>query len=229
MPRAIQAVVFDLDDTLYAERQFAFSGFAVVAQEYQDVLGDPLDAIAELKRLFDSPNRHRVFDALLLEKGRDPDPNLVRKMVTTYRKHSPKIDLHADAARALDRLQPMVRLGLISDGPASTQQAKFKALGLESRFRAVLFTAAWSSGYGKPHPFAFERMAQELGVDPKNCAYVADNAAKDFIAPNVLGWTTIQIRREDGIYRDTPSAPGGRAQHVIDSLDELDRVLFGNS
>ena len=38
---SIRAVVFDLDDTLYPEREYAFSGFAAVATAFQDRLGDP--------------------------------------------------------------------------------------------------------------------------------------------------------------------------------------------
>ncbi|HUU82014.1 MAG TPA: HAD hydrolase-like protein, partial [Phycisphaerae bacterium] len=81
--------------------------------------------------------------------------------------------------------------------------------------------------FGKPHTRAFETMAERLRINPARCAYVADNPAKDFIAPNVLGWRTVQIRRADGIYRDNSPAEGGRPGAVIETLDLLDGVLSG--
>ena len=41
----------------------------------------------------------------------------------------------------------------------------------------------------------FEEMAGRLGLQHSQLAYVADNPAKDFVAPNTLGWLTIRIRR----------------------------------
>ena len=53
---APKAVIFDLDDTLYPEREYAFSGFATVAQAFETELGDPGTTVAEMRRLF----RHRT-------------------------------------------------------------------------------------------------------------------------------------------------------------------------
>jgi putative hydrolase of the HAD superfamily len=79
--------------------------------------------------------------------------------------------------------------------------------------------------YGKPHPMAFELTAHRFGVEHVECVYVADNPAKDFVAPNALGWLSVQVRRSDGIYLDAITADGGGPDHLIDSLDELDKLL----
>ncbi len=77
----------------------------------------------------------------------------------------------------------------------------------------------------KPHPRAFELIAEQLSVRPEACVYVADNAAKDFIAPNALGWTTVLIKREDGIYREAVPPTGGAASIKIETLARLSDCL----
>lgn len=228
----VQAVVFDLDDTLYAERDFAFSGFAAVAHAFADALGDEQEAVATMRRLFDSPHRRRVFDRLLEEHGastpqgaQDRRRALVEAMIRCYRDHVPGISLLPDAAAALDRLHGKFRLGLITDGFVTTQRHKIHALGLQAWMDEMIVTDEIGIECRKPSPVAFERMARRLGVDPACCVYVADNVAKDFVAPNALGWTTVRVRRGDGIYDTAETAAGGEPQHVIDSLDALDEVM----
>ena len=39
----VKVVAFDLDDTLYPEREYAFSGFAAVAEAFEQRLGEPAE------------------------------------------------------------------------------------------------------------------------------------------------------------------------------------------
>ena len=237
---ASTAVIFDLDDTLYSEREYAFSGFEAVAATFEYVFGDPGELAADMRRLFDTEHRPRVFNALLTERNLPEDPALIRLMVELYRAHTPAIQLFPDADSALTRLRDRCKLGLITDGPTEQQWAKIDALDLRPRLDEILLTGELTgreggdqvgqpetraAGFGKPHPLAFEQMSHRLGVEPSLCAYVADNPAKDFIAPNALGWTTIRVLRADGIYRDRAAPEGGSAHHTIENLDAVDGLL----
>ena len=221
----IRAVVFDLDDTLYPERAYAFSGFAAVAAAFEDRLGDRSESVAAMQRLLDTEHRPRVFNALLAQRGLREELHLVNRMIQVFREHRPSISLHADADAALTRLTGRHKLGMITDGPAASQWAKIDALGVRDRFDEIIVTADLGPEYAKPNRAAFELIAQRLGVEAACCAYVADNPAKDFIAPNALGWRAVGVRRPDGIYRDTPVADGGSPSRVIDSLDALPALL----
>ncbi len=220
MPTTARAVIFDLDDTLYLERDFARSGYESVATAFAQQLGSAQLAVAAMLKNLDSPNRHRVFDATLADLGVPVDAALLRAMIDHYRNHLPRIRLCDDAERALQRLSTSARLGLITDGPRVTQANKIVALGLRPRIHELILTDELGPGLGKPHPRAFVSIAAALGVAPANCIYVADNPSKDFVAPNTLGWTTIQIRRPGGLYADRQPPVGGAPQRVITSLDE---------
>jgi putative hydrolase of the HAD superfamily len=245
----IRAVIFDLDDTLYPEREFAFSGFAAVARTFAEELGNPRGLANRMRQLFDTEHRRRVFNRLLDElQQADQAAALVPRMIETYRTHRPDIELFPDASKALYELAGRYKLGLITDGPARMQRAKLHALRLveasasrdthrleggatadiaehEFPFDAIVVTDELGPNMGKPGTGAFELMAARLGVASGECVYVADNPAKDFVAPNRLGWRSVRIVRPGGVYADAPTAEGGTPQETISSLDELVPLL----
>lgn len=227
------ALVFDLDDTLIAERDYAFSGFRAVAESYSRILGDPAKSSRFMQEQFDGGNKRRVFNALVAEflqkaerqEEQAASEDMIKSMINTYRAHKPSITLLPDAADALLRYRNTHRLGLISDGPHIMQSRKTAALELSKLIECIILTAELGEGLGKPHPRAYEVVADTLGVPHQRCIYVADNPSKDFVAPRALGWKAIRIIRPDGIYRDAETAPNGAPHHVITSLDELDDLL----
>ena len=71
---AWQAIVFDLDDTLYPERAYVLSGFRAVAAWAAGELGLPVtQGFAELRRLFDDGVRGDTFNRWLESHGFQPD------------------------------------------------------------------------------------------------------------------------------------------------------------
>jgi putative hydrolase of the HAD superfamily len=101
------------------------------------------------------------------------------------------------------------------------------ALALESRFHEIIYTDALGEdrAYFKPHPMAFERVATAIGEPGDRFVYVGDNPVKDFVAPNAMGWTTVQIVRGGGIHDATRVVEGGAPQHKISALTELPDIL----
>lgn len=219
----VEAVVFDLDDTLYPERSYTFSGYRAVAAAFAEQLGPVEQTVARMQALFDTPDRGRVFDVILSESGlRDGDVS-VAAMIETFRAHEPLIELFPDAARAIDHLAGRCRIGIISDGFLIAQSNKVSALNLRQMVNEVILTDELGPDrqFWKPHTQAFEEMARRLDVPHEKCIYIADNAAKDFIAPNKLGWRTAHVLRPNAVYADRQPPEGGAAGHVTDSLDRL--------
>lgn len=221
MGNATRAIIFDLDDTLIIERDFARSGYRVVAATFEKQLGPPDRAIAAMERALEGGRRAQVFDDTLSQLGIAADPALLAAMIDCYRTHVPNIRLCDDADRAISRLRLSAALGLISDGRLVTQQNKVIALGLADRLDAIVLTDEWGEAFWKPHPRAYETIAAQLGMPHAACLYVADNPRKDFVAPNALGWQTVQLRRPTSLYIHEPAPVGGAPQRIIASLDEL--------
>ena len=219
-------IVFDIDDTLYLERDYARSGFRAVGAWAAE------RGLAGLDRrcwnLFERGVRGRVFDEALEGTrhalGQDP----VGRMVALYRAHRPAIALLPDVEPFLERFAEH-GFAAISDGPLASQSAKVEALGLRERLDLVLLTDAWGPAFWKPHPRAFAEAEHALGVPPERMVYIADNPAKDFLTPNARGWLTIGLERPGRLHAGVPPSPAHAPALLAPDLhragDQLARVI----
>ena len=233
MPRL--RLVFDLDDTLYPERQFAISGFSAAGDWARQTLGDRLVGLEdEMVALLDQGKLGGLFGEVLTRRlGADIGERHRTAFIAAYRDHIPQINLFADAQRLLQHLGAFTQedrqpIGLISDGSTEVQAGKVKALGLEGAFAHMIFTHALGGpAYSKPHPASFEAMERALGDDRTTFVYIGDNPAKDFVVPNARGWTSVQIDRPESetgyrrIHHAAKVTAGGEPRFHIRSLDEL--------
>ncbi|QFU10332.1 hypothetical protein PARPLA_03320 [Rhodobacteraceae bacterium THAF1] len=215
-------VVFDLDDTLYLERDFAFSAYSIADQWVLARIG--LSGLERACRsAFEKGDRTRIFDRALALLGCPPDPTLVTELTEIYRHHTPRISLQPDAQRALRRYAG--RAALISDGLAATQSAKVEALGLRDYLAPIVLTGALGPNAGKPAPDAYLQVERATGLGKNDLVYVADNPVKDFITPRRLGWQTVMIARPGRVHTAPPPTPLHAAEHRITTLDDLETVL----
>jgi len=223
----IDLVVFDLDDTLFPERQFVDGGFRAAADYLarrvdvpaEKLLGDMID-------LFDANRRGGIFQEMLERNGIDPQSHsqLISELVETYRGHRPMLTLFDDARWALERLRPVRKLAILTDGFVHVQSNKVAALGLEPMVNKIVYTDAWGVEARKPAPDGFMFLQNEFSIAPERCIYIGDNVRKDFVAPNRLGWRTAMVLREGGVYDYDQEAipPDGEPMWSLRSLDELE-------
>jgi putative hydrolase of the HAD superfamily len=225
-PGQIRAVVFDLDDTLFRERDYVRSGFAAVADVLRRRFATATAYEQWMWRRFAAGRRRQLFDALSRHFRLGLGPRQIARLVSAYRRHRPDIRPCRGVAAVLASLRRRgLRLGMLSDGYLPAQRLKLDALGLGGAFDAVVFTEALGRRAWKPSHRGFERIRRALGAARARCAYVADNPAKDFLAPNQLGWLSVQWRRGGQLHADSPPPPGGRPRRVVRSGPELLRLL----
>jgi putative hydrolase of the HAD superfamily len=223
----ITTVAFDLDDTLYDEVEYCKSGFGAVAKFLANLPDMPsAERISDaFWKQFAAGNRTRTFNAGLDQLGIRYDDKLIEKLVKVYRSHRPKITLPQDSRDALGQLSGKWTLALLTDGFLPAQQLKVRALGLERYFKCIIYTEELGRQFWKPSPVGFEKLMETLKAKPENIAYVADNPMKDFIAPNKLGFTTIQIIRPARIHTESCDQAGAAAQYVIREISQLPALI----
>jgi putative hydrolase of the HAD superfamily len=217
-------VIFDLDDTLYPERSFAISAFEAVGAWAQQAL--QVDGLGhDMVRLLDDGHLGKIFRKALEQRGIDAAH--APRLIEVYRQHQPgHLTLYPDAGPALDRVASASPIGLITDGTVAVQQAKVRALGIASRFQRIIYThEAGGRDFAKPHAGSFEAMQAALGAPGDRFVYVGDNPAKDFLAPNRMGWTTVQVVRPQRIHAGAIAIEGGAAQHVVETLADLPAII----
>jgi len=221
-----QAIVFDLDDTLYPERDYVLSGFRSVSAWAEDHLGIPAgQGFAELKGLFEKGGRGNTFNRWIEAHGLLPD-SLVPQLVQVYREHVPTLAPFPEVPDLLNSLRQQYRLGLLGDGYLAVQQRKLTALNLAHHFDAIVFSDEWGREAWKPCTKPFEVILQRLAAAPPAAVYVADNPTKDFLGARRIGMFTIQVCWPNAEYAhlDPPTI-----QHcpnlTIGSLCELEQAL----
>lgn len=216
----IRAIVFDLDDTLYPEREYTRSGARAVAAR----LGDP-QAAEELLAFEEEDPAGPLYSRWLELRGwdeRDRLPELLR----VHRGHAPRIALAPEVRALLVRLRAAYGLGLVSDGRLEQQQAKADALGLELLLDAVVFSDALGRASWKPNPAPYHRALELLGAPASQAVYVGDNPAKDFLGARRAGLRSVRLRRPDGLHaRAEPASAEAAPDAEIGCLQELEGLL----
>lgn len=204
---SVECMVFDIDDTVYLEREYVRSGFRAVGSW---CVGQGLpDVSATCQRLFDAGVRGRIFDRALDLLRLHGSPDLVAQLTDVYRSHNPEIELCPDARQCLTLLRGEgVRLAALTGGQPTAQRRKVVALGLEQMFESIVLSGQWGPEFDKPHERAFLLLETVTDLPPGRLAYVADNPAKDFTAPLRRGWKVARIRRDgslhEGVRADVP-------------------------
>jgi len=223
---AWQAIVFDLDDTLYAERDYVLSGMRAVADWARRAFDLPAErSCAELRSLVDAGARGNTFDRWLARHGIAAAEH-VATMVEVYRSHRPTIALQPAVEKLLQRLAARYRLGIVTDGYLAVQRQKVAALGIERRVHAIVYSDALGRDAWKPDPRPFYEVLAQLDVPAQRAVYVGDNPAKDFLGARRAGMASIRLRRTNGVYRHLePSKSATAPDAEITSLDHLEATL----
>lgn len=223
------AVLLDLDDTLYPEREFARGGFRAAAESLAAAVHRPADELfAICWQRFETGVRGSIFDGILAELNVPHDTTLIDKLVRAYRLHEPQLVLFDDADRLLTSMASQYGLGLLTDGPADVQRRKVKALGLPRRIEAIVYSDDFGREHWKPSPIPYLELLRKLHVDPSHAVYVGDNPKKDFIGARRLGLQTVRIRRPQTEHGHLEAQPGFEADHEIATLDLLPEWLAAN-
>lgn len=222
----LKAWIFDLDDTLYPEREYVRSGYRAVGELAEKRLGLSQAIVrAQLQALFDGGFRSDAFQWWLSEQGL-PE-SLLPEMVKVYREHIPRIGFYPDSEGTLEELKKEFRLGLLTEGRRSAQEAKISALGLDRWMETVVILGEEERAEWKPSRKPFDRILGMLSVAGSDAAYVGDNPLKDFRGARETGLRTVRIRREGGLHEnEEPASKQDAPDREIRTLADILRLVF---
>jgi putative hydrolase of the HAD superfamily len=219
----VRALLFDLDDTLYPEREYTRSGARAVA-EY---LGDSA-ALPELLALEDESPAAPLYSRWLARRGWD-EQRWLPELLAVHRNHAPDIVLEPEVRSLLVRLRGSFLLGLVSDGRLQQQEAKARALGLGPLLDAFVFSDEIGRDCWKPHPAPYRRALELLKVKAAEAVYVGDNPGKDFLGAKRAGMRSIRLRRPGGLHAAAePSCNEAAPLDEIADLSHLEVLLHSS-
>ena len=188
----IEAVIFDLDDTLYPEKEYVKSGFKKIAEHFKMP-----ELELELWQAFERGGKpiDDVFNIRGIIKLKD-------EALHVYRFQKPNIRLFDGAEEMLKRLNKSYKTGIITDGRPEGQHAKIEVLGLEDKVDEIIITDELGGiEFRKPNLTAFILMQKKLRIPFEKMVYVGDNLQKDFYGPKKVGMKSIVLQRINGLYK----------------------------
>lgn len=223
--RAIDTVLFDLDDTLHDDTVAYLTAARIVAERVAAERGIDAQALvdaydAEAMRFWSSltsehlglaiaDERERMWDAALRATGID-DRELACRCADGYL--AARADVLVLSPGALEVLVALrergCKLGLVTNGFAATHHDKIDRLGLRERMDA--FFLADEVGMVKPDPALFAHACAVLGSEPSRTAMVGDRYDRDIRGAHALGMFTVLID-----VHGTPVPPGAPAPDAV--------------
>ena len=208
----IRGVIFDLDDTLYSEKEYVKSGFKAVS----DYLGGGYED--KLWQYFEAGKP--AIDELLKDIGCEMTEVTALKV---YRRHKPKIHLHDGVKEMLEKLrQRGIRTGIITDGRPEGQRNKIEALGLEEMVDEIIITDELGGvQFRKPCDIAFRIMANKWRMNYGDIVYVGDNVNKDFQAPHQLAMRSVFYKNKNGLYGENECNILPCVENIVDIVTIL--------
>jgi putative hydrolase of the HAD superfamily len=185
----IQAVLFDLDGTLYDRDEVVLR----VAHEQFETFKDRLSGIdrdrliARTLELDDHGYARRVdvYRALLADQPVDAAlaSDLEKHFWDCYCRHCVRPE---DTVKTLEALRAAgKKLGVITNGPIEWQSRKLRTLGLTDYFDDVIISDA--VGIAKPDPRIFSLALERLGVSAAESMYVGDHPQIDIAGARAAG------------------------------------------
>jgi len=239
----LRAVLFDIDDTLFATSEFAARARrrAVEAMTSSGLGIDADTAYAELQEVVRefSSNYSRHFHQLITRLGDCILPGVhpaivIASGVRAY--HATKEHMHPyqDAILVLDALRRtnLVR-AVLSNGLTIKQAEKLVRLGLANAFSPGAVFISEEMGIAKPNSKIFRIACERLGVEPGDALYVGDNAPMDMDPAHEAGLLTC-LRAGSGKHgaakgRHTPDFIVKELTELIPILQDRFGVVIGPS
>jgi putative hydrolase of the HAD superfamily len=216
--REVEAVLFDLDDTLV---RYERPPGEVLRASFESVGSEPLFSVEEYYARFDefaencdsmAELRSECFAALADENGYERQ--LGRNVADAFRRERDQtnVELFPSAARVLDELGREYRLGIVTNGTPDAQRQKIDAANLARRVDAIV--VAGRDVPPKPDPKPFERAVRALDAAPATAVHVGDSLETDVAGASAAGLDSVWISERDGAREHTPT-------HRIASIGDL--------
>ncbi len=229
--RAIDAVIFDLDNTL-TDFMLAKQNSIGAAVDAMIDAGLTISRQQAVERIFaiykDKGIEHqRVFNVFLDEQMGTVSDRILAAAVVAYRRaRDGSLVLYPHALLTLNRLlKESYKLAVVSDAPRFEAWLRLCSLRLQHTFDLVLTFD--DTGFHKPSPEPFLMALERLGVEAQRAVMIGDWPERDIVGGKNAGLHTVYARYGDLVYEfgDRSERGPSDAEFEIDDLLQLFDVL----
>lgn len=222
---AVSAVIFDLDDTLYSQRDWLDGAWTAVARAAAEYGVDAHKLNAALSEVAArGSDQGKIIDQALEAIARTDVP--VTDLVEAFLGHAPtSLDLFPGVDAMLTELRDSgIRVGVVSDGTVRTQDAKIEALGLRDLVDVIVLSDSMGRRFRKPHPRPVLEALAQLDASPAYAVVIGDRPDTDVASAAAAGVRAIRVKT--GEYGARPDHPftwrvAGTAVEAVREISEM--------
>ncbi len=227
----IQAVIFDLDNTLTDFMKAKEEAIRAAVEAMVDA-GLPMPLQEGTDKIFaiykeNGIEHQRVFNIFLEQTiGRNDDRILAAAVVAYRRARDSSLVTYPHTRLVLNRLlREGYRLAVVSDAPRFEAWMRLTSLGVQHSFDLVLTHD--DTGAHTPDPRPFLMALERLDVAPERAVIIGDWKERDILGGHNAGIHTVYARYGDlySQYADKVDTEGPEPDFVVDDLLQLLDVL----
>ncbi|MEA2071420.1 MAG: TIGR02253 family HAD-type hydrolase [Asgard group archaeon] len=224
-----QAVLFDIDDTLYnstflstSARKNAIRAMIEAGLDCDEE--ETFDLLMDIVRKYGS-NYGEHFNRLLEKLGYQQHPKLIAAAVVAY--HSEKFALLQPFPDAIITLLTImkhnIKIGIVSDGRPVKQWEKLIHLGIQHFFDVVVIND--KSAIQKPHKHGYVKACKRLAIsDYSTVIYIGNKTETDILGANKLGMKSILLSLDPKITKNHfPDME--KPDYIINRLSQVCPIL----
>jgi putative hydrolase of the HAD superfamily len=230
----IQAVFFDMDDTLFDHHYSSECGLAALHQEHTCFQQTTLAQLVQDHRLhLEELHSEVLAGRRTLESARE---ERFRRLFAVYEETLAETQAVAVAASyrgvyqanrrlipgahaLLERLHGQVRIGVITNNMVAEQEEKIAHLGIGDYIDALIVSEA--IGVPKPAPEIFAAALARLGCDAPAAVMVGDSWENDIVGAARVGMRSIWLNRFGAVCVDPTLATQITAYKPLEQIVSL--------
>lgn len=237
----MKGFVFDLDNTLFDR----YATLTKIVTENFDVIRPYINPAYDAARAAEhfcrteaiylplKQNWYNLYDVLLQEHFFHPNNTPAARAAIGF-----LMDNYKKTAVNFPFIQELLaeikahgyKLGILTNGDHSLQQAKLDLLDISQYFDAIVISGDFAEKMGsgqndlrwyKPDPSVFRYAAQQLDEQPEDLYYVGDNPINDVAGARAAGYVPVWVRSRGAWLLDANEMP----EHVVNDISELTKLL----
>ncbi|MCC7479048.1 HAD family hydrolase [bacterium] len=192
----VRALVFDLDDTLFDAREWQLAALqhAVSVRGLNPEAAQRAISDYQLRGNLDDPG---LYNAMLLASSQSDSGVNIRALhdaVLSYQGDGQTWLPFPGAVEALLALGKLYRLVLLCDGRPESQRSRIEALRLEPLFERLVFSDSIDGPRSRrPDPRGLEECVRQLGLEPGQMLFIADDPLRDFVAARQIQMLSCRV------------------------------------
>ena len=190
----IRLVIFDLDNTLYAEKDY----FRLVFEVFEEAAGLPT---GKLLAAYESVNRCESKDILgdCLSASHGNTERHKDQLFDIYKSVRGELPLPEQSRALLTRCADQhIHLALLSNGIPVVQRNKVALLKVKPFFDRCFFARENPTGLEKPSTGAFAEVLDYFQLDARQAMMVGDDLVNDVFGARLAGLNTFHLDMSDG-------------------------------